>query len=168
MLIRLTQEQDLAQIDAIFNLGRQKQQSEGNFSQWINNYPNLEIVRQDIAEGTAWVCVDEKDGMVLGTWALGDHEEVYNQLKEGQWSANTEYKVIHRLGTLYGRGVGKFILRHLQQQYPYLRTDTFEKNPTMLALLAKLGFKRCGIAYYEGYGDMIAFDYIRPEPATAN
>lgn len=71
MLIRLTQEQDLAQIDAIFNLGRQKQQSEGNFSQWINNYPNLEIVRQDIAEGTAWVCVDEKDGMVLGTWALG-------------------------------------------------------------------------------------------------
>lgn len=160
MLIRLTEEQDLAGIDIIFAQGREHQHSEGNYTQWNENYPNLDIVRQDIIDGISWVCIDKKDGTVLGTWALGDHEDVYDHLKQGQWNSDADYKVIHRMGTLSGRGVGKFILRHLQQ-YPYIRIDTSEKNNSMRTLLKKVGFNQCGVVFYEGYGDMLTFDYIR-------
>lgn len=163
MLIRLTEEKDLEGIDIIFAKGREQQHREGNYSQWNENYPNLDIVRQDIIAGIGWVCVDKKDDTVLGTWALGDHEDVYDHLKFGQWNSHADYKVIHRMGTLSNRGIGEFILRHLQQKYSYLRVDTFEKNRSMLALLKKVNFNQCGVAYYEGYGDMLTFDYIRPD-----
>ena len=40
---------------------------------------------------------------------------------------------------------------------------TGRKNASMIRLLKKVGFKQCGVAYYEGFGDMITFDYLRPE-----
>ena len=60
-------------------------------------------------------------------------------------------------------GAGVFIMQSLQENYPYLRVDTFEKNASMIYLLKKVGFKQCGVAYYDGFGDMITFDYLRPE-----
>ena len=71
------------------------------------------------------------------------------------------YQVIHRMGTVPGQGAGKFIIAHLQATCDYLRVDTFEKNSAMIKLLQKTGFKHCGVAYYEGFGDMQAFDYKR-------
>lgn len=71
MRIRLTQERDLPAIDKIFALGRERQHSEGNYSQWREDYPTIAVVREDIKNGTGFVCVDDDDSTVLGTWALG-------------------------------------------------------------------------------------------------
>ena len=155
MRIRLTQERDA--------LGRERQHSEGNYSQWREDYPTIAVVREDIKNGTGFVCVDDDDTKILGTWALGDYEEVYDHLKSGAWSAERDYKVIHRMGTMPSHGAGVFIMQSLQENYPYLRVDTFEKNASMIYLLKKVGFKQCGVAYYDGFGDMITFDYLRPE-----
>ncbi len=166
MRIRLTQERDLPAIDQIFALGRERQHSEGNYSQWREDYPTIAVVCEDIKNGTGFVCVDDADTTVLGTWALGDYEAVYDHLKSGALSAERDYKVIHRMGTMPGHGAGVFIMQSLQENYPYLRVDTFEKNSSMIRLLKKVGFKQCGVAYYEGFGDMITFDYVRPERAA--
>ena len=161
MKIRRTEERDLPQIQAIFTQGIARQRSEGNFSQWREDYPTIEVVKADIQAGTGWVCVTDDDQTVLGTWALGGHEPVYDHLKSGEWSYDLPYQVIHRMGTVPGQGAGKFIIAHLQATCDYLRVDTFEKNSAMIKLLQKTGFKHCGVAYYEGFGDMQAFDFKR-------
>ena len=56
MRIRLTQERDLPAIDQIFALGRERQHSEGNYSQWREDYPTIAVVREDIKNGTGFVC----------------------------------------------------------------------------------------------------------------
>ncbi|HIV56140.1 MAG TPA: hypothetical protein H9898_10235 [Candidatus Anaerobiospirillum stercoravium] len=162
MHIRRTQERDLPAIAQIFALGIERQHREGNYSQWRADYPTVNDVTQDIQHGTGWVCVADDDHTVLGTWALGTYEAVYDQLKSGRWSVNRPYHVIHRLGTMPGHGAGTFIMRYLQAHYDYLRVDTFEQNASMIALLKKTGFTPCGVAYYEGFGDMLTFDYLRP------
>ena len=166
MYLRLTQERDLAAIDHIFALGRERQHSEGNYSQWHEGYPTLAVVREDIKNGTGWVCVSDDDTTVLGTLALSDHEEVYDHLQSGAWRSEQPYKVIHRMGTLPHHGAGIFMLQELQARYPYLRVDTFAANKSMLSLLHKAGFVHCGVAYYEGYGEMQAFDYLRSESSS--
>ena len=135
MKIRRTEERDLPQIQEIFTQGIARQRSEGNFSQWREDYPTLEVVKDDIKAGTGWVCVTDDDQTVLGTWALGGHEPVYDHLKSGQWSYDQSYQVIHRMGTIPGQGAGKFIIAHLQATCDYLRVDTFEKNSAMIKLL---------------------------------
>ena len=67
------------------------------------------------------------------------------------------------MGTVPGKGAGKFIIAHLQATCDYIRVDTFEKNQSMIGLLLKTGFTQCGVAYYEGFGDMLTFDYKKPE-----
>lgn len=161
MKIRRTKERDLAAIDHIFALGRERQHREGNFSQWREDYPTIAVAHNDIKNGTGWVCVDDDDTMVLGTWALGEHEPVYDHLKSGKWTAERPYKVIHRMGTLPGYGAGAFIMEYLKTHYDYLRVDTYECNQSMIHLLKKSGFNQCGVAYYEGFGDMLTFDYLR-------
>ena len=163
MRIRLTQERDMPAIEQILALASDSQHSEGNYSQWREDYTTIAVVCEGIKNGTGFVCVDDADTTVLGTWALGDYEAVYDHLKSGALSAERDYKVIHRMGTMPGHGAGVFIMQSLQENYPYLRVDTFEKNSSMIRLLKKVGFKQCGVAYYEGFGDMITFDYVRPE-----
>lgn len=170
MHIRLTQERDLPEIDHIFKLGCEYQHQEGNYSQWHEGYPSLDVVRDDIKNGYGFVCVlDESDchegsklqaGAVVGTYALTPHEVAYDVIKEGAWSLEAPYQVLHRMGTIMGLGAGKFILEHLKHHYDYIRVDTHESNKTMRRVLTKAGFAYCGVVFYEGYGDMLAYDFV--------
>lgn len=159
MLIRLTTEADLPYLDAIFDACRDYMAAQGNPTQWDANYPNSKVVAQDVIDGTGYVCVDENSGEILGTFALGTFEGEYDRLQGGKWNYNEPYVVIHRLGTVSGRGVGSFILCELQKQYPYIRVDTHEDNQTMLHLFDRFGFKYCGTVSYPGYGERVAYDY---------
>ncbi len=161
MLIRKTTEDDLKYLDAIFATCRAYMVAEGNPTQWDENYPTAAVVANDIKVGCGYVCVKEQTNEVLGTFALSDYEPEYDRMRDGVWSYDEPYVVVHRMGTLPNQGAGKFIFAYLKENYPYIRIDTHADNKTMCHMLEKEGFKRCGVVTYEGYGDRITYDYHR-------
>lgn len=162
MLIRKTTAQDLACLDSLFDTCRSYMCAQGNPTQWDSNYPTAKVVEQDIVSGHGYVCVDENTNEVLASFALGEYEPQYDLLQNGQWNSSEPYVVIHRMGALPEKGAGTFIFQELTKKYPYIRIDTHEDNKTMLHLLEKFGFRFCGIVHYDGYGDRVAYDYVRP------
>ena len=135
MRIRLTQERDLPAIDQIFALGRERQHSEGNYSQWREDYPTIAVVREDIKNGTGFVCVDDDDSTVLGTWALEDYEAVYAHLKSGAWSAPHGHYArpwgwgLHH--AIFARELPLFAGRHLREK---LVNDSFAQKGRLQAM----------------------------------
>lgn len=160
MQIRRTNNDDLKFLDAIFNACREYMRAQGNPTQWSSTYPTSKVVEQDILDGTGYVCTDESTAQILGSFALSDYEEEYDRLK-GTWRFAEPYVVVHRLGTVPGHGVGRFILQQLQAQYPHIRIDTHKDNKTMLHLLESMGFHYCGTVFYPGAGERVAYDYHR-------
>lgn len=162
VLIRKTTAPDLAYLDQLFDTCRQYMCAQGNPTQWDSNYPTAKVVEQDIASQNGYVCVDPNTNEILASFALSTYEEQYDHLKNGHWHLDAPYVVVHRMGALPEKGAGSFIFKELTAQYPYIRIDTHQDNKTMLHLLEKFGFKYCGIVHYEGYGDRVAYDYVRP------
>lgn len=161
LLIRKTTQEDLAVLDQLFDTCRAYMKAQGNPTQWDENYPTAKVVAQDVLSGHGYVCVD-KQNQVLASFALCNYEAEYDRLQNGKWNSDEPYIVIHRMGALPEKGAGNFIFKELTSKYPYIRIDTHEDNKTMLHLLEKFGFKFCGIVHYPGYGDRVAYDYVRP------
>lgn len=161
MLIRKTETGDLSCLDQLFDTCRAYMNAQGNTDQWDSKYPTAAVVEQDIVSGHGYVCTDESN-TVLASFALGDYEEQYDHIHSGSWSCDEPYIVVHRMGALPEKGAGSFIFQYLTEKYPYIRIDTHENNKTMLHLLEKFGFRYCGIVHYPGYGDRVAYDWMRP------
>ena len=53
--IRLAQFADLDKLMQIFEVARQFMQATGNPNQWINGYPQRELISQEIEEGHCYV-----------------------------------------------------------------------------------------------------------------
>lgn len=163
LLIRKTHEDDLPYLDAIFDTCRAYMVEQGNPTQWDSNYPTSKVVAEDIKNGTGYVCVKEITNEILATFCVSDYEAEYEHLRDGNWSADRPYTVIHRMASLPGSGAGQFIFNQLMQEHEYIRIDTHADNCTMLHILQKLGFRYCGLVTYEGYGDRVCFDYLRDD-----
>lgn len=162
--IRKATEADLAHLDEIFEGARQFMQAHDNPNQWTNGYPDSQNVLPALKEGRLFVVVNESSNTIVGTFVLADYEEAYEELHGGSWKSAQPYKVIHRLATVQEHGVGTFILKMLQAQYPYLRIDTHEDNKPMHNLALKLGFKHVGKVFYHyrNAGWRECYDYLRP------
>lgn len=154
---------DLPRIDELFAQARQFMAAHNNVNQWTNGFPNQESVIPALKAGELYVVVDEsKNDEVVGTYVLSDNEPVYPNLQGGAWQSERPYKVIHRLATVPGRGIGTFVFKLLMAQYPYLRLDTHADNQPMQELVTKLGFKHVGKVVYPGRADgwRECFDYL--------
>ncbi len=163
--IRKATANDLNRIDELFEGARQYMYAHNNFNQWKNGFPSQSDVVPALEAGELYVVVDEgQPHEVVGTFVLSDYEPVYDQLQDGTWQADLPYKVIHRMATVQDRGVGTFIFKLLQAQYPYLRIDTHADNKTMHNLALKLGFKHVGKVFYDSRnsGWRECYDYLRP------
>lgn len=161
LAIRNATEQDFPRIDELFNNARAFMVANGNLTQWTNGFPNAQAISKEVENKHAFVCYDEETGEVVGVYTLANYEPAYDQIKE-KWSADQDYVVIHRLATVQGKGVGKFIFKYLINLYPYIRIDTHEDNKPMLHLMDVIGFKFCGTVYYEhaSGGYRVAYDLI--------
>ncbi len=163
--IRKAQASDLERLDEIFEGARQFMYAHHNFNQWMNGFPNQNDVKPALDAGELYVVIDEDHhDEIVGTFVLSDYEPVYDELQDGQWQSDQPYKVIHRMATIQGRGVGTFIFKMLMAQYPYLRIDTHADNQPMHELATKLGFKRVGKVFYNSRnaGWRECYDYLRP------
>ena len=156
-----------ADISNIMNIIKQAQAyfKEQGINQWQNDYPNSEVIGEDIDNKYSYVLL--KDKKILATAAISfDGEKTYEAIYEGKWISNNEYAVIHRIAvdnSYKGFGLSSEIIKNVEKLclnngVHSIKVDTHEENISMQKLLGKNQFKYCGIIYLEDGSKRIAFE----------
>ena len=149
---------DMDRLMAIFERAREFMRSTGNANQWINGYPQRELMEKEIDANHCFVCVDEHEQVVATFCFIVGDDPTYAYIEEGQWPSHVPYAVIHRLASDGSRpGIAKVCIDWCSQQIDCLRADTHADNKVMQHLLEKQGFKRCGIIYVANGTPRIAY-----------
>jgi len=148
MKIRKSEPQDLERIMAIYAHARAFMARHGNPRQWgATNWPPEALIRQDIADGNSYVCVNDA-GKIIGTffYTYGpDIEPTYRVITDGAWLDGSPYGVVHRIASDGSeKGTGMFCLNWAYGQCGHLRIDTHGDNAVMQNLVKKAGFVHCG------------------------
>jgi ribosomal protein S18 acetylase RimI-like enzyme len=164
MNFRKTVEQD---IDHIMNIIRQAQEyfKKNNIDQWQNNYPNTQIIKEDIQNGYSYALL-EADHIVATAAISFDGEKTYKNIYNGDWLTHGEYAVIHRLAVdsdYKGSGISSEMIRNVEKMcldkgVKSIKVDTHEQNLPMQKLLQKNEFKYCGDIYLEDKSKRVAFE----------
>lgn len=161
-LIRKASQNDIERIMEIVH-GAQLSLAELGIDQWQNGYPTAEIIATDIEHGTGYVACNI-EGKAIGYAAIiTTGEEAYNQINS--WNINTPYVVIHRLCVdLRERrtGVAQQLMEYAisqaaRQGIGAMRIDTHRGNTRMQQMVEKMGFRYCGVVYYDS-GERLAYD----------
>ena len=158
-----------ADVNSIMKIIKQAQTyfKEHEINQWQNNYPNVEIIKNDIIDGNGYVLL--KDNNVVGTVVVTFNiEKNYEYISSGRWISNDEYAVIHRMAVDFnykGIGLSSEIIKNiegicLKRGIHSIKIDTHKENIPMQKSLSKNGFQYCGIIYLEDKSKRIAFEKI--------
>lgn len=136
--------------------------------QWNNGYPNKDILKADIEQGSSYVLVE--DGKIVGTLAaIFGHDETYDVIDHGDWLTEEDnYVVIHRVAVdkgLKGQGIAPKMFKEIEKMAKVhkkdsIRIDTHKKNDSMLSLIEKLGFRYCGIIYVDDGSERVAYERV--------
>jgi GNAT superfamily N-acetyltransferase len=156
-------------IDEIMNIIKQAQVyfKKNGIDQWQDNYPNYEIIAQDICNENGYVIL--KNNIIVGTLAVSfDGEKNYSSIYDGKWISNEEYAVIHRIAIkddYKGFGLSSIFLNHvekicLNKNVYSIKIDTHEENKSMQNFLKKNKFQYCGIIYLQDKSKRLAFEKI--------
>lgn len=157
-MIRLATKEDLNKLLDIYAYARKFMASTGNPNQWINNYPNRDILTNDINKGQLYVCCDELGVYGVFVFFLGI-DETYNYI-EGAWLNNESYGVIHRIASS-GAKKGMFleVFNYVKKFISNIRIDTHHDNVVMQKVLKKYGFIKCGVIYLKNGNPRLAYHY---------
>lgn len=150
---------DIDRLMRIFSIAREFMKSSGNPNQWIDGYPQQELISSEIADGHCFVCVDKENGNIVGTFCLiKGPDPTYNYIENGAWPDDEPYYVIHRLASDGSvGGITALCIEWCLRMASCLRADTHHDNKVMQHLLEKNGFKRCGIIYVANGTPRIAY-----------
>jgi len=157
MEIRNTELTDLDKVMEIYDHARQYMREHGNMNQWINGYPKIEMITEDIKERSSYVCLD--DGQIVGVFrfTLGT-DPTYINIYEGKWMNDAPYGVVHRIASVsHKNGVASYCLYWCFDKCNNIRIDTHRDNFVMQNLLIKNGFSYCGIIYLEDGAERLAY-----------
>lgn len=145
-VIRPARPSDIDRLMEIFDAARRFMASSGNANQWVNGYPQRELIASEIAVGHCFAC-ENGDGRVVGTFCfIEGPDPTYLDIRDGQWLDDAPYWVIHRLASDGSeRGVANACLGWSLRQHPNIRIDTHADNRVMQNILSGNGFIRCGI-----------------------
>ncbi len=166
MVFRKTTEQDLDQVMKIIKQAQEYFRN-NHIDQWVNNYPSIETIKNDIANGYSYVLL--KDGNIVATAAISFDEEVtYRSIYDGDWLSNSDYVVIHRIAVdnnYKGSGISAEIMKYVEQMclkkaVNSIKIDTHEQNMSMQKFLEKNGFSYCGVIYLLDRSRRVAYEKI--------
>ena len=154
-------------IDRIMEIIKQAQNyfKENNIDQWQNNYPNEEIIKEDISNGESYVLLN--NNKIVGTTVISfNRESTYDKIYEGKWLTNDKYANIHRIAVdneYKGQGLSGEILKYVEaccreKGIHSIKGDTHEDNLSMQKFFEKNGFKYCGVIYLEDGDKRVAFE----------
>ena len=158
MTITKAKYDDLEMIIPIYDYARSFMADNGNPNQWINGYPSIEIITEDIINGNCFICKNDK-GNIVGafTFIIGD-DPTYEKIYSGQWLNDKTYGVIHRLvsnGTTHG--ITKNCIEWCLKQIQNIRIDTHADNKIMQSLILKIRFEYCGIIHTHNGTERLAY-----------
>lgn len=149
---------DLEPLMRIFEQARNFMNATGNPNQWINGYPQKELIQAEIEEGHCYVCQNEDNQLVATFCLIAGPDPTYAYIEDGAWPSAHPYHVIHRLasdGTCHG--IARECIQWCSQINSCLRADTHADNKVMQHLLEQNGFIRCGIIYVANGTPRIAY-----------
>ncbi|NLL00825.1 MAG: GNAT family N-acetyltransferase [Clostridiales bacterium] len=160
MEIRQTVMDDLEEVMEIYDDARKYMRDSGNVNQWVNGYPNIELIKQDILDEKSYVCVD--CNRIVGVFYFNKGPDpTYLTIYEGAWINEEPYSVVHRIASASRqKGVASHCLDWCFNRLPNIRIDTHRDNYIMMNLLAKNSFSRCGIIYLEDGSERIAYQKV--------
>lgn len=158
MTIRKASPGDLDRLMEIFDIARRFMQSTGNANQWINGYPQRELIAREIEASHCHVCENET-GQIVGTFCfIPGPDPTYSYIEDGAWPNDEPYYVIHRIASDGScKGIAKACIDWCYSQCQHLRVDTHADNEVMQKSLIRNGFVRCGIIYVANGTPRIAF-----------
>ena len=160
MNVRVAREEDLLQLMEIFEIARNYQRSHGNPTQWPDNYPDIERVKQDINQGFCYI-LEEHERIVATFTMISGEEPTYQLIEEGSWINTSPYCTIHRVasdGTV--KGIGVAIMKWCISRCRHIRIDTHRDNLVMQHVIERSGFTYCGIIYAEDETPRMAYELV--------
>ncbi len=144
MKIRKSTEKDISDIMFVYEKARSFMKLNGNGTQWGDNWPPIEIIKNDIKNKNHYVLTHEEKIVGCFYYTYGIEDDTYKNYNN-IWISDTPYGVIHRLASSGEvKGVGEFIINWVYNDCHHVRIDTHENNIPMRNLLKKLGFTYCG------------------------
>lgn len=154
---------DIDSIMDVYAAGRQYMRENGNPTQWVDGYPQKELILDDIDKGICYV-VTEKDE-ICGVFAfIPGNDSTYDIIEKGAWKNNNPYATIHRIASNgKTKGILKTAVEYCISQSDELRIDTHHDNHTMQHLVTKYGFEKCGIIFLENGDPRIAYQYTKKQ-----
>lgn len=117
--------------------------------QWNYDYPNLEIIEEDIARGDQYII--KIGNQVAASIVLNSIQE--DQYKKIHWHCRDDgVMVIHRLGVspaLQGQGMGRKMCEFAEHyaksnNYKTIRLDAYAGNASSNMLYHNMGYRRAG------------------------
>lgn len=160
MIIRPAVPDDFEKILEIYAYAREQMRAAGNASQWGDDKPSPETVREDIEKNQAYVILHR--GEICGVFAFIIGEDpTYRVIEAGAWPNEEPYGTLHRIaGNGQVKGILAAALSFCGDKINNIRIDTHDDNKIMLHLLEKYEFLRCGYIYVEDGSRRIAFQSI--------
>lgn len=143
--VRPSHPSDIDRLMAVYARAKSFMASVGNPGQWVNGYPQRELVEADIEQGYSYV-VEDEDGRIAGTFCLiVGPDPTYGEI-DGAWLDDAPYGTIHRIASsgLY-KGVADCCLDFCLSVIGNIRIDTHAANEPMRRWIAKSSFTPCGI-----------------------
>lgn len=157
MNIRLANTNDMDAIMNIYCIAREFMQNSGNKNQWINGYPQKELISKNIQEFNHYVCIC--NNQISGTFYFKIEDDItYAKIYDGKWLNDKPYGVIHRLASNgLHKGIGHFCMEWCFEQHHNIRVDTHRENIVMQNILKKEGYLQCGTILIQNGTERIAF-----------
>ncbi len=164
MNIRKATTDDLPRIMELIAYGKQEMRQIGNDKQWVNGYPDKDVMTNDILSSVAHILCQD-DGTPVATFTLiGGIEPAYAHIDGDGWTDDTTpYHTIHRIASApCVHGVFTAIVNFCDSiGIKNLRIDTHRDNSTMRHCITKAGFVFCGIVQYPA-GERLAYQRVKP------
>jgi len=161
-MIRHAAYDDLTRIMEVFDTAKRYMRSEGNMDQWINGYPSIELLKEDISRENLYVMTDDTDRIYACFVLVFGKDPTYEKIYEGNWLNDESYATIHRIAS---DGTNKHILKtaceYAEDLIDNIRIDTHRDNKTMQGACLKNGFTKCGIIYIADGSERIAYHKIK-------
>lgn len=136
----------------------------GNPNQWSINHPNINDYVDSINTNSLYVGIVNSKIEFCFKFYIGI-DESYNKIYNGNWLNDYEYGVIHMVASSGSvRNVFKYILNFVLTKINNIKIDTYKDNKTMLHILDKYGFIRCGDIYIDinhNKSPRIAYQYYK-------
>lgn len=146
VIVRPTSAEDLDNVMLIYDYAREKMAESGNPNQWIDGYPTVADIRNDIVNGVSYVI--EIDGIIAGVFVFISGNDPTYEVIEGEWLNDNPYGTIHRIAAAPGfKGIADICLDFCKSKGIDIRIDTHSDNVPMLGWITSRGFSYCGIIY---------------------